>query len=142
MTAIEFAGLLVGSSVFAAIVTQGGGLLLERLRHKNAKEDKAAEKDNAVMDKLNEIDGKLTKHIESDARRWADTARTQILRFGGELKRGIKFSQEAWSQILETIDNYNDFCVLNPEYPNTKAVSTIEYIKGKYQECLEHNDFL
>lgn len=94
------------------------------------------------MDKLDAIEAKLDKHIDSDARRWADNARTQILRFGGELKRGIRFSQEAWSQILETIDNYLDFCELHPEYPNTKAVSTIEYIKGKYQDALTNNDFL
>lgn len=45
MRAIELIGLLVGSSVVAALITQGGGLLLERLKHKNAKEDRAEEKE-------------------------------------------------------------------------------------------------
>lgn len=137
MTA-EIICLIFGSSVLAALVTQGGTIALERMRRKAAK----AEKHDALMDKLTEIDSKLANHIDADNRNWADNARTQILRFGDELKQGVPHTEEHYNEILNRIKTYEDYCTAHPKYPNSKAICTIEFIKDRYLQRLDQNDFL
>lgn len=131
-------GIVLGSSVFAAIITQGGSIILHKLQRKETVEDA----NNSIMDKLNEIDSKLSSHIESDQRSWADNARTQILRFGDELRIGQAHSFESYTTILERIDDYERYCDKHEDYQNSKAVSTISLIRFAYQKRIENNDFL
>ena len=95
-----------------------------------------------ILKRLTDIEEKWNKHILASDRKDADRARADILRFGDEVKSGTAHTEEAWNEILSTIDSYERFCGDHPDYPNTKAVKTIERLKSVYAERLEKNDFL
>ena len=73
---------------------------------------------------------------------WASSRRSNILRFGDELRRGVCHSKEHFDQVLLEISKYENYCKAHPEFVNNRANATIIQIKKIYQECLEENKFL
>ena len=69
----------------------------------------------------------------------ANQARTRILRFGDEARRGLPHTQEHWEDVLRDIDAYEKYCDSHKEYINSKAVSTIAFLRARYAEHLEQN---
>ena len=145
--------LIAGSTVLATILgtllAQLGSIVLHKIQRKDAKADKAEDKDDEIVaslaqiqSHLDTIDGKIDAQAEVNAQNWADNARTQILRFADEIKQGTRHTEEHFNQILECIKRYEDFCRDHPDYPNTKAVCAIKLTKQNYIERLERNDFL
>lgn len=95
-----------------------------------------------VIDKVNKLESRIEEIARKDEEREAKGARLRILRFGDECQHGEKHSQEHFAQILDDIDEYEEYCCEHPDYKNNKAVLTIERIKLTYKHCLEHDDFL
>ncbi len=71
----------------------------------------------------------------------AENNRTRILRFNGEIKRGIHHDEEEFNDCLGAIDYYEDYCRQHPDYPNSKAVLAIANVKEVYQKAYQKNDF-
>lgn len=71
----------------------------------------------------------------------ADTYRTRILRFNGEIKRGVKHDEEEFNDCLTAIDKYETYCKSHPDYPNNKCMLAIENVERVYKECLVNNSF-
>ncbi len=71
----------------------------------------------------------------------ADTYRTRILRFNGEVKRGTKHDEEEFNDVIDAIDAYEVYCQNHPEYHNNKCSLAIENVKRVYKECLQNNSF-
>lgn len=91
------------------------------------------------VDELLEEFNKLNYKVDCNK---ADNCRARILRFNGEIKRGVHHDEEEFNDVLKAIDDYEKFCRNNPDYPNNKAVFAIENIKNTYKETLRDNDFL
>lgn len=72
----------------------------------------------------------------------ADKARSEILMFNEELLRSVRHSKERFDNILERVDEYEDYCDTHPLYKNNKAESAIANIKHTYGMCQEQRDFL
>lgn len=132
--------------LFTAFITACGGGIVAGLFGliSSARERKREKKkeDSAVLKKLGELEKKLDDHITADNESKANNARSMIIQFGDEVRRGTKHTEENWNNILLAVDRYEDFCANNPGYENNRAVRTIEYIKGVYDERLIKNDFL
>lgn len=71
----------------------------------------------------------------------AESNRTRILRFNGEIKRGIHHDEEEFNDCLGAIDYYEDYCRQHPDYPNSKAVMAIANVKKVYEKAYSKNDF-
>lgn len=98
---------------------------------------------NADMaQELEEIKKKLDDHVTKDAWRTADAHRSKILHFNNELLREIAHTKEEFVEALAEIDAYEEFCRINPDYPNNRAILAIENIRGSYMERLKKHDFL
>lgn len=69
-------------------------------------------------------------------------ARVRILRFGDEVSRGMKHSEENFEQVLSDIDAYEHYCQIHPEFRNNQTVTTTKLIKENYKERLEKRDFI
>ena len=102
-----------------------------------------------VLEKLAEVEQeqkdtkmKLENHIQLDDRREADKVRARILQFNNELLRDIPHTKEEYIEILSKIDWYNDFCKVNTDYKNSRAVHAIANIERVYDERLVKHDFL
>ena len=98
------------------------------------------------MDTLNERVDKLSDKVgKSDARqdeRDAKTARTHILRFGDEVRIGIRHSKESFDDVLADITAYETYCKSHPEFPNNRTRAAEKFISETYDECLRENKFL
>ena len=89
---------------------------------------------NEVIDKLDSLDYKVEKNN-------AEYNRARLLRFNGELKRGVRHDEEEFNDILHSIDDYERFCKSHPDYPNKKSVLAIANIQRVYQELIQTNGF-
>ena len=90
------------------------------------------------VDELLEEFNKLNYKVDCNK---ADNCRARILRFNGEIKRGVHHDEEEFNDAIEAINGYEDFCKRNPNYPNNKAVLAIKNIKHVYEKAYENNDF-
>ena len=90
------------------------------------------------VDELLEEFNKLNYKVDCNK---ADNCRVRILRFNGEIKRGVHHDEEEFNDVLKAIDDYEKFCRNNPDYPNNKAVFAIENIKNVYKKAYSNNDF-
>lgn len=89
---------------------------------------------NEVIEKLDSLDYKVEKNN-------AEYNRARLLRFNGELKRGVRHDEEEFNDILHSIDDYERFCKSHPDYPNKKSVLAIANIQRVYQELIQTNGF-
>lgn len=95
---------------------------------------------SAKLDK-HDLSSKFDALEEKIDRNQAETYRTRILRFNGEIKRGVRHDEEEFNDILNAIDGYEGYCKTHPNYPNSKAVLAIENLKRVYKQCMETGDF-
>lgn len=89
----------------------------------------------------NDVGKKIDELSERIDRNQAETYRTRILRFNGEVKRGVHHDEEEFNDILNCIDGYEHYCKTHPDYPNSKAVLAIANLKRVYQELYTTNGF-
>ena len=102
-----------------------------------------------VLDKVDGISTRVDKLAEkvdqSEARqdeRDAKTARTHILRFGDEVRIGVRHSKESFDEVLADITAYETYCKSHPEFPNNRTRAAEKFISETYDECLRENKFL
>ena len=95
-----------------------------------------------LSSRLTRLEQRVEQNEENNIRERAEQARVRLLRFNGELLRGVKHTEEEFFQALSDIDIYEKFCKANPEYPNSRAVMAIANIKRCYDQCLQQHDFL
>lgn len=134
-----------GGAAVAGIFTLIKYALERRDKKADKQEDKNEENKSTVKEiwkALNSIHQELLVHISSYQMDNANQTRTRILRFGDEARRGLPHTQEHWEDILRDIDSYEKYCDSHKDYINSKAVSTIAFLRARYAEHLEENDFL
>lgn len=91
---------------------------------------------------INEVKQKVIDLNNVCDERNATLNRTHILHFNDEILHQKDHTKEHFDQILEDIDDYDDYCKEHPLYKNNKAVSAINNIKRTYDKCMEKNNFL
>ncbi len=95
-----------------------------------------------VISKVNDLEEKIDSLEEDLSESKAITCRIRILRFGDEVRAGIKHSQESFDQVLSDITNYQNYCDDHKDFKNEKTVMTTKIIRDNYEERLKKNDFL
>lgn len=126
-------------SACGGAIVSGVVVLLQQIFSHRASKRKDRE---AIIEKLVEIEKKLDDHIEYDEQCKADASRLRILRFADEVKNGVRHTEEHWNELLSCIDNYERYSSTHPNYPNNKAIKSIEFLKDVYATILEQNDFI
>lgn len=91
---------------------------------------------------LEEVKTNQARFEKKSDRKDADIHRSRILRFADDVRRGQKFSDEYYVQILDDIKTYEDYCESDKDYKNSRAVSSIEVIKAAYEKHKADNTFL
>ena len=102
------------------------------------------EKKFSVSDLSKKIDS-LEKKIDSLEKKTdlnkAEDKRACVLRFNGDIKRGIHHDEEEFNECLGAIDYYEDYCRKHKDYSNNKAVMAIANVKRVYEKAYSKNDF-
>ena len=131
---MEIVSVLLGGTLVAAIFT-----FIQFLIARNDKKDEEKKEILRAIDKLNEKLIEVDEKIDTNK---ADSCRDAILDFDDELRRGLQHSQEAFNQVSEKCNYYENFCKQHPNYENNKASAAIENIKKVYQIVKDENRFI
>ena len=99
--------------------------------------------------KIDDMDRRIAKVAEevdslrdNNDERYAITCRVRILRFGDEVRLHQKHSLEAFIQVLEDIDKYEEYCDQHPSFKNRRTVAAEEIIQKAHRHAMDTNDFL
>lgn len=95
-----------------------------------------------LINKVDKLEKDVTKLREANEEQTAKDNRGHILRFGDELRLGIKHSKESFDNVLNTITDYDTYCREHPDFKNKIAEINERYISEVYEECLHNNTFL
>lgn len=143
----------VGLEVIKIILSAIGGggltfiaLLLKRKWEKQDKKDELMNELKTTNDKIDELQKTVMdelKKVRDEAEAYhAKQSRARILQFNDELMRNVLHTKESFDDLILEIDYYENYCKVNPEFPNFKAVAAIDNIKAIYKKRLKENDFI
>ena len=108
--------------------------------------DELAKSINDLTQKVDATNKTLGEMQLKSKRNYATTCRYRIIRFNDELlqkgEREILHTKEHFDQILDDIDEYEDYCRQDPDYRNSKAVMAIKHIRQVYDKCGDEGTFL
>ena len=100
------------------------------------------DKMDTLNDRVDKLSGKVDQIEARQDERDAKTARTHILRFGDEVRIGVRHSKESFDEVLADITAYETYCKSHPEFPNNRTRAAEKFISETYDECLRENKFL
>lgn len=95
-----------------------------------------------VISKVDDLEKKIDSLEAEFRKKEAIASRIRIIRFGDEVRTGIRHSQESFDQVLDDISNYKLYCDSHKDFQNEKTVMTTKILLDNYRERLEKNDFL
>jgi len=126
-------------AIFIAVIGSNAlwGFIQFLVQRKDNKDDcskKIVEMIQKLDEKIDKLDGELSE-------RSAISCRVRILKFMDEILEGWSHSRDSYTQVLQDITNYTNYCNSHPQFLNHQTEATIEYIKNDYQTHLEKNDF-
>lgn len=126
-------------AVVAAVIGSNAlwGFIQFLVQRKDNKNDCAKK----ILDMIQKLDEKIDKLDGELSERGAVACRVRILKFMDETLEGWNHSFDSYTQVMQDITNYINYCDLHPRFKNHQTEATIEYIKNDYQEHLEKNDF-
>ncbi len=108
--------------------------------------DELAKSIQELSTKVDETNKTLDTMQLRNKRNYATTCRYRIIRFNDELlqkgEHEILHTKEHFDQILDDIDEYEEYCNIDREYRNSKAVMAIKHIRQVYQKCTDEGTFL
>lgn len=134
--------LTVLTSVFVPIIVAliSSGKVANRVTKKMKLEDLSGKVD-ILSNKVDLLTEKVEAVDEQEKEDQATLKRTQILRFNGEVMRGVHHNKEEFDNCIDAIEKYEDYCDKHPNFPNDKCHFAIGNIHRVYRECLENNSF-
>ena len=95
-----------------------------------------------VLEKVDNLTSDFEDHLRIEEEERMKQARQRILRFNDELLFRTKHSKEHYDDVLEDINQYEEYCHEHPKYKNNKAHRAIENIRKEYDTHLQNHDFL
>ena len=95
-----------------------------------------------LVEKVNQIEDNLLKLKAENEQQTAKDNRSAILRFGDELRMGIKHSKESFDNILITISDYDHYCETHTDFRNRITEINEKFIADTFDDCLRNNEFL
>ena len=97
---------------------------------------------SAIKSRVDTLDERVQQSEAMQSERDAKTARTNILRFGDEIRIGTRHSKESFDEILSDITEYESYCSTHQDFKNNRTKSTEKIIIEVYEHCLRTDSFL
>lgn len=100
-----------------------------------------ASQDAAKRD-MEKMQATLDNHIREDEDDKARNQRYRILRFYDEMCEHREHSESHFEDILDDIDNYEQYCESHPNFKNNRGKVAMTYIKDAYSKIKSSGGFL
>lgn len=92
--------------------------------------------------RVDALDERVQQSEAIQNERDAKSARTKILRFGDEIRVGMRHSKESFDEILSDITEYESYCATHQDFKNNRTKATEKIIIEVYEHCLKTDSFL
>ncbi len=94
-----------------------------------------------VFDKVSSMEDSLTAHLAEHEQTKAETNRQRILRFADEMYDNKYHSKDSFEDILDIIQEYDNYCEAHPEFKNKRTITAAKVINEQYEICLKNHSF-
>ena len=84
----------------------------------------------------------LDDHIKEDENEKSRNQRYRILRFYDEMCEDRPHSESHFEDILEDIDEYEQYCGKHPDFKNNRGRAAMDYISQTYAKLKQTGGFL
>lgn len=112
-----------------------------KLEDLNSKVNNLSDKVDTINNKIDIVDEKVNNVSFENKKDNIILKRSRILRFNGEIMRGVYHSKDEFDDCIEAIDDYEKYCKNNQDFPNNKCHFAVNNIKNEYSERMAKNSF-
>lgn len=85
-------------------------------------------------DAMNELSKQLIDLKDDQKEQAAKSARLHILQFSDECRNGIEHSEGAFKNVLDSIDEYNEYCNTHDKFKNGYTISAESFIRATFDK--------
>lgn len=95
-----------------------------------------------TKEQLDRVQRTLDNHIKEDEDDKARNQRYRILRFYDEMCEHRRHSESHFEDILDDIDNYEEYCNRHPDFRNSRGHIAMKNIQATYDKLKANDGFL
>lgn len=95
-----------------------------------------------TKEQLDRVQRTLDNHIKEDEDDKARNQRYRILRFYDEMCEHRRHSESHFEDILDDIDDYEEYCNRHPDFRNSRGHIAMKNIQATYDKLKANNGFL
>ena len=137
---MEWLTLLFGGIV--QIVVAVVAIIPTIIANRKKTQDSIKQSNEQTDKRIDKIQASFDDHVKDYEAAKAASQRYRILRFYDEVCEGRKHSESHYEDILQDIDEYEDYCDTHPKFKNNRGHVAMEYIKELYGKLKANGDFL
>lgn len=97
---------------------------------------------DAMEKRIDKLQSSFDGHVKDYEAARASSQRYRILRFYDEVCEGKKHSESHFEDILDDIDQYEQYCDTHREYKNGRGHVAMQYIRDTYARVKANGGFL
>ena len=118
-----------------------GGGFLGFIQFLISRKDNKKEEGKNILKAINDLRGDVQSMSNDMERFKASMKRSAILRFNDELINDITHEHESFMEILDTIEEYDNYCNSHPDFPNGRTIQACKNIKHVYEKLFDKQKF-
>lgn len=124
--------------IFVALI----GIIPVVVANRKKTQQTLAENQKQTKEQLDKVQKTLDNHIKEDEDDKARNQRYRILRFYDELCEHRRHSESHFEDILDDIDDYEEYCNRHPDFRNSRGHIAMKNIQLTYDKLKANNGFL
>ena len=101
-----------------------------------------AKNNKEMNEKVDAVSKQLSAHVRENEDDNARQTRARILNFYDEVCEGKLHSESHFEDILDDIDDYENYTELHKEFKNSRGKAAMQYIRDTYHKVKEKGGFL
>lgn len=136
---MEIVGILTACApVLVALV----GIIPTVISNRKKTQETLEQNRKETKEQLDRVQRTLDNHIKEDEDDKARNQRYRILRFYDELCEHRRHSESHFEDILDDIDDYEEYCNRHPDFRNSRGHIAMKNIQATYDRLKADNGFL
>jgi uncharacterized membrane-anchored protein YhcB (DUF1043 family) len=136
---MDVAGILTACApVLVALV----GIIPTVISNRKKTQETLEQNRKETKEQLDRVQRTLDTHIKEDEDDKARNQRYRILRFYDEMCEHRRHSESHFEDILDDIDDYEEYCNRHPDFRNSRGHIAMKNIQSTYDHLKQTNGFL
>jgi len=136
---MEIVGILTACApVLVALV----GIIPTVISNRKKTQETLEQNRKETKEQLDRVQRTLDNHIKEDEDDKARNQRYRILRFYDEMCEHRRHSESHFEDILDDIDDYEEYCNRHPDFRNSRGHIAMKNIQATYDKLKANDGFL